>query len=318
MSFKKLSVALNGPNLGPFLYVICILTMFTAMSLADESIVLTKTRLRSPDYFIKTLETHIKDHYEAEHPTEMSQISERLNQCNPKKSLKMPSSYRGSFTVCMDLFIFDLWAGMGKFSIESTDDRGRNLLLSGTSPFVGGQILFPYTLGSNVILEGKYWYMPSFAIGTSAINDLQTSSIVEGILIYQKRIPQTQWSFRVGALGTKLPLAKNNSVSSLMAQTDIEFRNVLLGGPVVGIKLAFNRLEGIQHLFYVDMVAFPYSDNRLSFQVQENNLIRLGYKWFLNRRWAVTVDGEYTRFQSKYDDTSTTMIGGVGIQAFLF
>ncbi|MEK6625278.1 MAG: hypothetical protein AABY86_09935, partial [Bdellovibrionota bacterium] len=96
------------------------------------------------------------------------------------------------------------------------------------------------------------------------------------------------------------------------------FRNVLLGGPVVGIKLAFNRLEGIQHLFYVDMVAFPYSDNRLSFQVQENNLIRLGYKWFLNRRWAVTVDGEYTRFQSKYDDTSTTMIGGVGIQAFLF
>lgn len=295
-----------------------ILMMGMAICFADESILLTKTRLRSPELFIKTLEKHIKDNYEAEHPTEMSQISERLNQCNPKKSLKMPSSYRGSFTVCMDLFVFDVWAGMGKFSIESTDTRGRHLILSGTSPYVGGQILYPYTLGSNVILEGKYWYLPSFANGASTVSDLQTSSLLEGILIYQRRIPLTQWSFRVGALGLKHPLAKNNSISSLLAQTDIEIRTILLAGAMVGVKWAFHREEGIRHLFYADVVALPYSDNNLSWQIQENNIVRLGYKWFYDRRWAVTADGEYLRFQSKYDDTSTTMISGLGVQVFLF
>jgi len=218
----------------------------------------------------------------------------------------------------MDLLVFDLWAGLGKFSIESTDARGRNLILSGTAPFVGGQVLFPYRLGSNVILEGKYWYLPSFASGTSADGDLATSSILEGMLIYQRRIPLTSWSWRLGALGMKHPLGKNKSVSSLLAQTDIEIRTILLAGPIVGVKFAFNREEGIRHLFYGDVVPLPYSDNQLSFELQENVLLRFGYKWFFDSRWAATLDGEYMRFQSKYDDTSTTMIGGLGVQAFLF
>jgi len=183
---------------------------------------------------------------------------------------------------------------------------------------MGGQILIPFELNTIIALEGKYWFFPSFSEGKSTVEDLRTSSLWEGLLIYQRRISYTPISFRLGAVGIKIPVVNDLGGSTLASQTELDFRSVLLGGPLVGIKIGFDRDQGKGHFIYIDIAPLLYTDNQLFNKMGSSYLFRGGLKWFLTDYLAVTLDGEMKRFFTKNNDQVNSLIGGAGLQLFLF
>ena len=285
---------------------------------AVEEVVMTNARLQFPELFEKTIIEHIKDNYEAEHYTDMDKIKERTEFCNPRKYLSKPRSFRGQFKLCMDLFILDVWAGTGAFSITNADNLNREQTLTGDAPFVGGQLIWPYRLGKSFIMEGKYWYFPSFGSGKSTVEDLRTSSVFESMLLYHQRISGTGYSLRLGGVGYKVPNAKDLSTSVFARQTNIEFRSILLGGLLFGLKYVPNKGEGTRHLFYGDFVSLGYTDNRLFNELASSFMLRGGYKWFFARRAALTFDATLMNYTTKYDEKVSSTLWGAGLQLFVF
>jgi hypothetical protein len=281
-------------------------------------VILTNTRLENAELFQKVVTDHVKDNYEAENFTDMEKIKERLDVCNPSKNLNNPRSYSGTYKICMDLYVFDIWAGTGGFTIENTDAIGRTQTLNGNAPFVGGQIIFPYRLGRNIILEGKYWYFPSFGANQSTVENLRTSSVFESMILHHRRLSGSNWSLRLGAVGYKVPAVKDLSNSVFSRQADIEFRSVLLGGLLLGLKYVPSRGNGMRHMFYADLIALGYTDNEILSHIGSSYMIRTGYKWFVSKRVALTGDLTFKRYFTKYDEEVNTTLWGLGMQLFLF
>jgi hypothetical protein len=304
-------------NLKSLLFVLNLL-LVAAIAQGEEEIVVTNARLEFPELFEKTVIEHIQNNYEAEHFTDMEKIKERVEFCNPRKKLSNPQTFRGNFKLCMDLFVFDLWAGTGEFSITNQDALNRKLTLSGSAPFIGGQIILPYRLGKSIIMEGKYWYFPSFTTARSTAENLRTSSVFESMLILHQRISRTGLSLRLGGVGYKVPVAKDLNNSIFARQAQIEFRSVLLAGLLAGLKYTPDKNKGTEHLFYGDLIFLPYTDNRFFNEFTSSYVLRTGYKWFFTRRMALTFDGTIKRFNTKTDESISTTLWGAGLQLFLF
>ncbi len=297
-------------------YTICLLLTFS--SFADDGLVLTNTRLENKELFQKVLTEHIKNSYEAENKTDMEKIKERLDVCNPKKNLNSPRSYSGTYKVCMDLYVFDIAAGSGIFTIKNTDLQGRSQKLNGNAPFVGGQIILPNKLGQNFILEGKYWFFPNFSSNKSALESLRTSSVFESMILHHRRIKATNWSFRLGAVGYKVPTVKNLNTSAFSLQADIELRNVLLCGLLFGLKYVPDRANGMRHMLYADLISLAYTDNRILKHLSTSLMLRGGYKWFVSKRVALAADMTLFNYHTKYEEKVASTLWGAGMQLFLF
>lgn len=295
----------------------CLLILQSQLFASDNFLFLNSYR-ESPDAFAMALQDHINENYEADNPSNTADLLKRFKECNPWKSLKRAETFVGEFRVCMDLYLFDLWGGVGKFDIQSSEGNGRSLVLTGTAPFVGGQIIFPYALNANILMEGKYWYFPSFATENSAVSNLRESSLVEGRLIYQRRISSTSFSLRAGLFSTKLPFVENANQGLLVSQSNLGLRSLVLAGPLLGLKFAYNRYQEIRHILYGDVMSTLYSDNLVFYRPRSSYIFHGGYKWFLSRRIAFMLDVELGRFYRKGEREVQTQLWGIGLQVFLF
>ncbi len=294
---------------------------FVTLSIASEEVVVDSEILSSPLLFEKTIQAHIEKNYESEHYINFKDAKdneERLKFCNPKKDIKDPYSFRGNFKICMKYFVFDIWGGSGVFSIQGIDTLGRKQTLSGNAPFVGGQIIYPYRLNQNFILEGKYWYLPSFSVGASAVENFRKSSILESMLLYHRRVSNSDFSLRLGAIGYTLPIAKALGPSTFLSDAKIELQPILLSGLLLGFKYVPGRSESMTHMFHADLVGVTYAHNQILKNINSSYIARTGYKWYLNRRFALTADFTMKQFHSKYNEKINTKLWGLGIQLFLF
>jgi hypothetical protein len=309
--------------MNPFILILLITNLLFvhssfSKSYFGEKFVFSTRYFESPKEFKSALKRYLTKIYESEQPINVEEILELVKKCNPDLSMRDPQTYRYGFDVCMDFYYFNLWAGLGNFSMTYTQSSNRKITIDGGASFIGGQIHFPHTLSSRIILEGKYWYLPELATSDSISQDLKEASLFQTNLSYQKRFMDSDWSYRFGVNLTKSPIIKNLSESILVENIDLNYQTVLSAGPLIGYKYAFDRSRWIKHLAHIDFTPMIFADGKFFNQLEKNFSLRLGYKYFIHKRWALTLDIEKNQTFTNDDVELENTLYGLGLQLYTF
>ena len=269
--------------------------------------------------FIKFLTNNVLNSFETTHPVSTENIIHDLRKCNPKTNFRDMTKVR-KFTLCFPHFYYiSLYGGLGYSKITNADERTRRAqIIKGSSPYVGGTATYYWKVNTLIKLEGRYWLLPNFQDDETAFENLRTSSVVEGSLAFQRRFFKSDWSYRVGAIGYKVPVMKNLSASVFALDALLRLRNTIMGGLFVGLKYAPDRVKGGKHLLYSDVAAVGYSDNRFLNEWKKSYLLKAGYKYFFKMPFVFNIELENLRFYSKQDEKLSTFFVGAGVQWLLF
>ncbi len=270
------------------------------------------------EYIWIKVENHFKGHYESEHLLDVENFKQKFIECN--KTSKIVKLMRNGFLKhCKDKSFFSLWGGFGSIEMTNTTSDGRAQIISAESFFIGGQTIFTWSMQTLIILEGKYWYLPIFSVaGESAGKKLRVSSYMEGMAFMQQRISYTPFSIRVGLVGLKVPVVRDNNSSVFSTGTDFRFNSAIVGGVLLGLKFQPNRSTVARHSVISDIVTIAYEDNRLMKHFASKFLFKLGYKWLFHRNLTLTAEFESLGFFRKSGEEVDSTLYGVGLQAFIF
>ncbi len=294
------------------------LTHLTVYANDQENFVYINRYSESTKHFKRALKEFFRIKYESDQPISLDQILTLVEKCNPDLSLKDPQTFKNGFDVCMDFYYFSLWTGLGNFDIDFTNSDDQTISINGGASFIGGQLHIPKSLDSRFIIEGKYWYFPSLATSDSISQDLNNASFFQGILANQKRWIGSDWSYRIGLNVIKAPIIKNTSESILIENLNLKYRTAFSMGPLIGFKFAFDRSKWIKHLAYLDFSPLLLTDSKAFHRPFGNYSVKLDYKYFIHKRWALTFGIERTQFMTKEDILAKNLIYGLGIQLYTF